>query len=116
MNAPVKPLGMKAYGSIGHLPASIDVVDSDNESPRATAASGCSCIDVLDARPEMVESNTQVLTNWIGPQRSFVSTIKRDEKKRGKPKMVIASYCPFCGVKYPEYVSLFRAVETAVAA
>lgn len=111
MTAPLKPLGGKAYGSIGQAPASKDVVASDNESPQATAASGCLCIESLDARPEMVESNTQVLTTWIGPQRAFVSTIKRDEKKRGKPKMVIASFCPFCGVKYSEYVSPFRAVE-----
>ena len=31
-----------------------------------------------------------------------VPTMKVDNDRRGRPKTVLASYCPFCGTKYPE--------------
>jgi hypothetical protein len=34
--------------------------------------------------------------------RVIIATCKRDEKKRERPKFLFASYCPFCGKKYPE--------------
>lgn len=76
----------------------------------------CACINDLDVEPKMVESNTQILTNLFGSPRAFVATIKRDEKRRGKPKMVIATFCPFCGEQYPEYVSPFRSKGSEAAA
>lgn len=33
------------------------------------------------------------------PERIAVMTSKVDEKKRGKPMMLYATFCPFCGVK-----------------
>jgi hypothetical protein len=54
---------------------------------------------------ELAESeypNTMVETPMFvyAPVVTFVTTIKRDTKKREKPKRVFATYCPFCGVMY----------------
>ena len=49
------------------------------------------------------EFNTEVnLPFWSrsGILAPFVETRKIDSKKRGKPRTVIATFCPFCGVKY----------------
>ncbi len=64
--------------------------------------SECNCIARLDAEPKMVEANTRIVINLFGPPRALVQTMKRDDKKRGKPSYLMASYCPFCGVKYPD--------------
>lgn len=46
------------------------------------------------------EHNSYLVTNLFGKPRAIIATTKFDEKKRGKPKMMFASFCPFCGVKY----------------
>lgn len=33
--------------------------------------------------------------------RLVIATVKADEKKRGKPVMLMANFCPFCGVHLP---------------
>lgn len=76
-------------------------------------AAECKCIELLDAEQKMVASNTRIMTGFIGPDRAFIATIKRFDDKRGKPIMVMASFCPFCGVRYPKYVSPFREVVDA---
>ncbi len=58
----------------------------------------CECIAKVDGF--LAEHNTKIELPWAGPQRPFVLTMKADEKKRGKPKMMFASFCPFCGEKY----------------
>lgn len=64
----------------------------------------CSCIETVNAK--LADRNTQVHLPWFviggGTPRPFVETIKVDEGKRGKPTKLFASFCPFCGVKYPE--------------
>ena len=60
----------------------------------------CECIARVNKH--LAEFNSVIELPWAGPQRPFVLTMKKDEKKRGKPKMMFASYCPFCGEKYPE--------------
>lgn len=63
----------------------------------------CECIKRLDAHLE--KFNTRInfpfwsSSGFLAP---FVETRKIDEKKRGKPRSVAASHCPFCGEKYPE--------------
>ena len=46
------------------------------------------------------------MTQHLGPvclnRISMIETMKLDEKKRGKPIKVFATFCPFCGSKYPE--------------
>jgi hypothetical protein len=60
----------------------------------------CECIKT--ANKFLAEHNTKIEMPWLGPQRPFVLTMKLDDKKRGKPQMMFASCCPFCGEKYPE--------------
>jgi hypothetical protein len=60
----------------------------------------CDCIQ--DVNKFLAEHNTKIEMPWFGPQRPFVQTMKVDEKRRGKPRMMFASCCPFCGEKYPE--------------
>jgi len=60
----------------------------------------CDCIATTNAF--LKDRNTQILVPMFGPQRPFVETVKLDDKKRGKPAMMFASNCPFCGEKYPD--------------
>lgn len=61
----------------------------------------CDCIET--ANRHLADFNTRIeLPLWTasGARTPFVQTMKIDEKKRGKPKMIFASYCPFCGERY----------------
>lgn len=61
----------------------------------------CECAALVNkSLADSEHPNTMVETPMWGPQITFVVTCKRDERIRGKPKRVFASYCPFCGVKY----------------
>ena len=60
----------------------------------------CECIKRVNEK--LAEHNTRIEVPWIGPQLPFVTTIKLDEKKRGKPVRMFATHCPFCGEKYGE--------------
>lgn len=59
----------------------------------------CKCITKLNV--SLAEHNTVVLTTLFSSW-ALISTVKDDPKKRGKPVSVVASYCPFCGKRYPE--------------
>lgn len=58
----------------------------------------CMCIARINSM--LREHNSYLVTNLFGKPRAIIATTKFDEKKRGKPKMMFASFCPFCGVKY----------------
>ena len=58
----------------------------------------CNCIANTDAL--LARHNTRIHVPFIGRQIPFVETIKLDEKKRGKPIKLFASFCPFCGEPY----------------
>lgn len=60
----------------------------------------CNCINETNQQLEDAGYNAAILTNLFGPPKATITTYKADEKKRGKPPIVIASYCPFCGAKY----------------
>ena len=64
---------------------------------------GCKCID--NALPQLALQNTRlvVLLSFTGECDKVVVATDRLEKKRdGKKALtVIATYCPFCGKKYP---------------
>lgn len=68
----------------------------------------CNCIEEINAdfakRDEGAKpndwNNAKILTSMFGRQFAFIATTKRDEKSRKKPAMCIATYCPFCGLKY----------------
>lgn len=68
----------------------------------------CNCIHDIDAR--LTEggaclSATISLTQG-GASRALIPLIRKDkwivESRRGRPKDMIASFCPWCGEKYPE--------------
>lgn len=61
---------------------------------------GCDCIKDVDEH--LSSHNTKIELPMFGLQRPFITTRKLDEKKRGKPMFIFASFCPFCGEKYPE--------------
>lgn len=61
----------------------------------------CDCIQKFDEH--LKEFNTKIefpLWTGSGVLSPFIQTIKISDKKRGKPKSVMASHCPFCGEKY----------------
>lgn len=66
----------------------------------------CDCIKKVNA--ELAESqspNTMIETPLFGTPRAFVVTTKRHAGLRGKKYAAMpmfATYCPFCGEKYPE--------------
>jgi len=41
-----------------------------------------------------------VSTMFSKPEVVVVETAKIDTKKRGRPPVMLASFCPFCGEKY----------------
>lgn len=65
----------------------------------------CTCIEVVNAR--LKEHNAQILLPMFvsngSTARPFIETTKLDEKKRGKPPSMLASYCPFCGAHYEDH-------------
>lgn len=65
----------------------------------------CDCIKDINAH--LAEHNTKItIPMWTSSGRyiPFVETSKIDGKKRGKPKSVFASCCPFCGEKYADSI------------
>lgn len=66
----------------------------------------CDCVKLINADLAKRElPNTMIETPLFGPQITFVLTCKRHENVRSKPKRVFASYCPFCGEKYPNHAA-----------
>lgn len=63
----------------------------------------CDCMTTMDEqlKAQPAASNTMLVFNLMGRARAVVATCKRREKDRQKPVYVMASFCPFCGVRYP---------------
>lgn len=61
----------------------------------------CKCNETVDEL--LAEHNSQLVTT-LGfggaPCRVVLLTEKRIVKKRWQPPRMLASYCPFCGVRY----------------
>lgn len=71
-------------------------------------STACNCIKEMNAA--LREYNTVLVTNLIDPSpKALVLTEKLDSKKRGKPMLMFASYCPFCGTKYAGATTLTTA-------
>ena len=78
----------------------------------------CDCIEKLNNKLEPHNTAVSVSMDLFGggPDKAVVATVKADDSKRGRPKALIASYCPFCGTKYddtPSDVVQPRAEPTA---
>jgi hypothetical protein len=63
----------------------------------------CECIARVDGL--LAQYNTRIELPWwtsSGNLTPFVQTMKVDTKKRGKPRKVFATFCPFCGELYAD--------------
>lgn len=68
----------------------------------------CKCLALTQAA--LKEHNTEIVVCFLLPigkrKRSLtiptIATQKIETRKRGKAKTVVASFCPFCGEKYPD--------------
>lgn len=64
----------------------------------------CDCLTIINE--ELSQYNTQVSPalslreDGLHLVGVYIETHKLNESKRGKPKSLIAAYCPFCGAKY----------------
>jgi hypothetical protein len=62
----------------------------------------CECIERVN-KDILAEHNTVLLEPfWTssGKRGLFIETTKLDSSKRGKPKKIFTTYCPFCGEKH----------------
>ena len=68
----------------------------------------CNCIS--EAEKSLKDTNTKLdvpitfnqKSGQLSANRLTIATTKRDPKKREKVNRLFASYCPFCGKKYPK--------------
>lgn len=58
----------------------------------------CDCITEVNAK--LAESNGEMLTTLWPVVRPLMETQKLEPRKRVKPPLVVATFCPFCGEKY----------------
>lgn len=63
----------------------------------------CDCIRTIDKLLADKGTNTQLVVGLSlkdGPSLATITTRKLDPSLRGKPVIMYATYCPFCGQKY----------------
>lgn len=69
----------------------------------------CNCIEKVNKLLEESGTNTALdipvtfsfeAKNTLKANRVRVATKKRESQKRGQPKAVLATFCPFCGKEY----------------
>ncbi len=64
----------------------------------------CNCIADINADIGP-KHNAILVTTLFGEPRAVIGTEKVDSRKRGKPPVMLASFCPFCGLKYGQRVA-----------
>jgi hypothetical protein len=52
-----------------------------------------------DVNKELAKHNTRLACNLLDPNHVFVETETVEKKRGARPKKLIATHCPFCGVK-----------------
>ena len=70
----------------------------------------CRCIDKTNKALENAGYNSRVEEPFLlvfrdspkQPRRCLIRTENVDSKMRSAPVKLFATFCPFCGVKYPE--------------
>lgn len=58
----------------------------------------CNCISEINGK--LKEYGAECLTNMFGPPEATIATYVEKKIRGKKVPHVIASYCPFCGIKY----------------
>ena len=59
----------------------------------------CNCI--AEVNEKLAERNGELSITLWPVIRPILETNKVDTKMRVRPPMIVATYCPFCGTKYP---------------
>jgi hypothetical protein len=59
----------------------------------------CACIE--KANEKLAERNGELVVTIWPVARPVIETQKKDHAKRGRPPMIVANFCPFCGTEYP---------------
>ena len=68
---------------------------------------GCDCLDTVGERLAAGGHYLKITMGSLfgGVDRPVLVMIRKDtdspEKRRGKPSVLIPTFCPFCGLKYP---------------
>jgi hypothetical protein len=67
--------------------------------PHKPTPQRCNCF--AEVNDKLAPENGEIETNLVGTPGAviLISVVKKDAKARKKPPRLIASYCPFCGVK-----------------
>lgn len=83
----------------------------DTAEVDAVGRDTCTCFNDFNVKLEEGGSNTvleqAILMTKPVQVRAKVAVLRRHKGDRRKPIPVVATYCPFCGRKYPDYPSLF---------
>jgi len=57
---------------------------------------GCACVS--EVNNHLRGHNSALITTMFAqPERVVITTTKVNDRQRGKPVPMIATYCPFCG-------------------
>ena len=65
----------------------------------------CACWKEVTEQMAARDVPQEVVTDILRPGRTYVETEWTRKRRRGEKKIWLeSSYCPFCGVKYPERV------------
>jgi hypothetical protein len=78
---------------------------TDTPEAASSATKPCECIHEMDQALKKEGYNAAIVcTLMSAPPRAVIETYKPKSGRNAgkKPPVVIASYCPFCGLKYPE--------------
>lgn len=59
----------------------------------------CDCVQVIDR--ELEAHGLELVTTVETPPRVVVKTQARRRRKPGKRVILAATFCPFCGARYP---------------
>jgi hypothetical protein len=71
----------------------------------------CDCMELVDK--DLAQHGVQLNSNILSePRRAILQTIPLtpkpgEKRRRRRPPVVLATYCPFCGTKYPPFEDPF---------
>jgi len=74
--------------------------EAQKKAKKAKKVKNCKCVDKV--LKELEKNNEQLVLAFTMKGQAFpvIETMKIDVKKRTRRKMLVATFCPFCGKKY----------------
>ena len=65
----------------------------------------CDCVNIINGKLDGTRLNTSISFDFQS-ERPVITLIRKDtfkpETRRGKAGFIRATYCPFCGEKFPD--------------